>query len=154
MNYKAISVVIFVLAVILAILNISLFYLFSGKNKPTFTLNSSSTVTAPVAPNSQGVNTFRLLYLFKGKVTEVKPMGNNFLIKLDISNSSLPEFIVTRTAIIFDSKKPGIPIETSVDDVHVGSKVEITDSYDPKTQKWEVNIVTVKADNDETPAQK
>lgn len=144
MNLKSLLIILAVLVLV----NISAFYFLKGNNNysPSKPLQKSpDTITAPVSLNHSGLNSVRLVYTFQGKVAEKTAVGANFNIKLDI-NSGLPEFLATSNTIILDAKNPGIPVRTSIDDIKLGSKVELNASYDLRKYTWNLDVITVQSE--------
>lgn len=111
---------------------------------PRLQITTQKTITLPVDQTHRGVTSTILVYSFKGIVTEIKPAGDNFRLKLDLSDSETPDFITTPRTFVFILKDTGEPVKATVKDVKVGSSVTLSTTYDLNKKTWELNGITIK----------
>lgn len=138
------------LVVIFLIINIGLF-LVSQRNilnnkfqgSPTVTTSvpvSNQNVNLPVSLNNKAIVSALIDYNFQGTVTEKKIIDSNTAeIKLD--STGLPDFLITKTVGVFDSElKP-----STIDKISVGTKVNVTASYDIRQKTWQIRAIFINA---------
>ena len=105
-----------------------------------FPTPQENTITLPVALNKNGVQSTKLVYVFTGKVINIKPIGQNSSITLDISDPQTPDFLITKNTFIInkasDSKVP-------VGDIKVGDDVEVTMTYRLNQKTWDLTAVVI-----------
>jgi len=141
MNYKTL----FIIVAILAVLNIGFFYFQNTSKTKTFypqLTNNANTISLPVNPNHKGTSS-TLMYIFTGKVTKIQSVGSyDILLTLDISDPSLPKFVVKNGTIVFKNDGKNLT-QTHLDSVKVGTSVAISMSYDLKGKTWTLNTVSI-----------
>lgn len=134
-----------ILVIIFVLLNAILFFFVNNKNSTKTTYNAplqtlqnatqTNPINTPVALNHKGVGTVLLVYNFFGKVTRKDTVGVNTQLTLDISDSSLPNFIATKDTRVSSAEK-SILTPSTLDFVNVGTNVSLSTTYDLKTKTW------------------
>lgn len=149
MNFKSLLIVILVLAVV----NISALYFLRGnnpgaKNSPLNRSQNlgSNNISLPTNPSESGVDSIKILYSFRGQLSEIKsdPKTQIISLKLNIVNPDFPQFsVVAGRTIVVKTTKDGKVDKANVDDLKVGQNVVLSDSYDPRTKTWELQVIDI-----------
>lgn len=105
-------------------------------------LSSETNVSLPVALDKQGVSSAVLIYTFSGKLTKVEPVGSSYRWTLDISDNSLPEFLVNDNTTIVRSRDENLT-KVDLSSIKIGANVTIGMTYDLRTKTWSLNTVTI-----------
>lgn len=143
MNSKALWIVIFALI----LLNIFTLLFLKGKtplkNTNTFEQVGNKNLTLPTDPYQKGIDNVKVVYLFSGKVTEIKDLEGAVRIGLDSSVQDAPEFTTTaRTTVIKTGGDKATP--ATIKDIELGQNITISDAYNLKTKVWELDLVQIK----------
>jgi hypothetical protein len=106
---------------------------------------SDKNLMLPLSPDQKGVTSQVLIYNFSGKITEVTPVGNDTRLKLDESDASSPDFIVTKDTKIFKTNNnPGSPpTEVTAADLKLGLAVNFGMAYDLKNKTWNLGGISI-----------
>ncbi len=144
MNTKTIVVLVLIfLGANLALFLVANKKLPSPSSIPQFNTSSQTASILPVNATHKGVNSVTLLYQFTGKVTDIRSVGENKKITLDISDSQTPDFVTNATTFVTGSEGPGGTQRKSIQDVKVGSKVVILSSYDLVKKTWNLTSISI-----------
>lgn len=133
--------------IVFVLLNVTLFLVSDRKNSSSSPFTNISEpeiklLNYPVDPSHKGVKSTNLVYQFTGRVVKIEPVSENTRITLDISDSETPEFLATPETLVFKEYDPNPDSgKTTIRDVKVGSKVELSTNYDINSKKW--NLVGI-----------
>lgn len=143
MNSKTLVIVIFLL--ILSLL--TNLYLIATKTSSPKSVNLSnsfssnpSPVNFPIDPKIKGIQSASATYEFNGKVLKLDEVNKNTRITLDISNSQIPDFLITKNTFIIDNDTSS---KATKEDIKVGSDVTITMTYFLNQKIWELTSVLI-----------
>lgn len=146
MNFKSALL----LVIVFVLLNIGFFALYKGNllnpRQPAATnqslpIRSANTIDLPVSLDSKTVSSAAIYYYFQGNVVQKQTQTNgNTVIKLDTSESTLPEISITKDVLV--TTQSGLKPQT-VNDIKVGTKVIVQTSYDLRTKNWKIWAIYV-----------
>lgn len=103
---------------------------------------SLSAITLPVTLDNPNLDSFVLVYNFRGNIIEIKDNPERLELVTDVKGAGVPKFIVTENTQVF-FLTPDKSVSASSADLRLNQKIRILAVYNVKNKSWTTNRVSI-----------